>query len=330
MTLIPNLKILVTGGAGFVGCNLVRALVNNYNAQVTVLDDLFTGNLDNLVGVEHDFVLGSVEDKDLVSACVKGKDIVFHLASRNIIISNINPREDLNVNVGGSFNVFEACLQHAVKRVVYTSTSSVYGNPKELPIVEGDAKSYLNFYSASKYSAEVYAKTFFEVFKLPVTTVRYSNVYGKAQSPVNPYCGVIGKFIDAALEGRPLRVHGNGKQTRDYTYIDDAVAATIAAAVSPLAIGEDYNIGTGRETTVNELAETVISLSSSSSKIESVSNRDIDNISRRCIDISKSADHLHYQPRYSLYQGLQNTIEWFCATLHKTAPAVLSGIGFLE
>lgn len=329
MNPLTNRKILVTGGAGFVGCNLVRALVKQYHAQVTVLDDLFTGDLQNLSGVEHTFIPGSVEDKVLVSDCVKDKDVVFHLASRNIIISNSNPREDLNVNVGGSFNVLEACLEHHVNRVVYSSTSSIYGDPQQLPIAEEDRKNFLNFYSASKFSAEVYAKTFFEVFKLPVSIVRYSNIYGQAQSPSNPYCGVIGKFIDAALLGQPLKVHGNGKQTRDYTYIDDAVAATIAAAIYPQAIGQEYNIGTGRETSVNELAETVIALTGSGSKIYNVSNRDIDNISRRCIDISKSQSHLQYQPQFSLYKGLENTIAWFCAKMHKGLPAKLPGIAFL-
>lgn len=330
MNSLTNRKILVTGGAGFVGSNLVRALVKQYEAQVTILDDLFTGDLQNLVGVEHKFVPGSVEDKALVNDSVKGMDVVFHLASRNIIISNSNPREDLNVNVGGSFNVFEACLQHGVKRVVYTSTSSVYGNPQTLPVAEEDRKSFLNFYSASKYSAEVYAKTFFEVFGLPVTIVRYSNIYGRAQSPSNPYCGVIGKFIDAALFEQPLKVHGNGAQTRDYTYIDDAIAATMAAAIYPQAIGQEYNIGTGRETSVNELAETVIALTGSSSKIQSVSNRDIDNISRRCIDISKSVSHLQYKPQFSLYEGLQNTVAWACAEMQKAVPAALPGITFLQ
>ncbi|MDB5207175.1 MAG: NAD-dependent epimerase/dehydratase family protein [Flavisolibacter sp.] len=330
MNPLTNRKILVTGGAGFVGSNLVRVLVQQYNAQVTILDDLFTGDLQNLVGVEHTFMLGSVEDKALVNDCVKDMDAVFHLASRNIIISNSNPREDLNVNVGGSFNIFEACQKHGVKRVVYTSTSSVYGDPQKLPVAEEDAKRFLNFYSASKFSAEVYANTFFKVFNLPVTTVRYSNIYGRAQSPLNPYCGVIGKFIDAALLGQPLKVHGDGKQTRDYTYIDDAVSATIAAAIYPQAIGEEYNVGTGRETSVNELAETVIALTGSTSKIETVSNRDIDNISRRCIDISKSESHLQYKPQYSLYKGLENTIAWFSNALHRATPAVLPGIAFLS
>jgi UDP-glucose 4-epimerase len=324
MTTLRNKNILVTGGAGFVGSNLVKTLVQQHGAQVTVLDDLFTGCEENLTGIPHEFVHGSVEDKGLVSQTVKGMDIVFHLAARNIIISNNNPREDLNVNVGGTFNVFEACLEHNVERVVYTSTSSIYGNPKKLPIQEGDAKSFLNFYSAGKYSAEVYARTFYEVFQLPVSIVRYSNVYGSNQSPTNPYCGVIGKFMESALTGKPLKVHGDGGQTRDYTYIDDAVGATIAAALYPQAIGQDYNIGTGTETSVLELARMVIELTGSTSVIRHVDNRDIDNIRRRRIDISKSVKELHYTPEYNIEKGLKATVSWFLQTISKTAAGIFT------
>jgi UDP-glucose 4-epimerase len=176
---------------------------------------------------------------------------------------------------------------------------------------EEDRKSFVNFYSASKYSAEVYARTFFEVFNLPVTVLRYSNVYGPNQAPINPYCGVIGKFIASALADEPLKIYGNGMQTRDYTYVDDAVNATIAAAIHPEAVGEDYHIGTGCETTVNQLAHSILKITESNSGIEHVSNRDIDNISRRSIDINKAITDLNYQPHYSIAEGLKKTVNWF-------------------
>lgn len=307
---LQHKDILVTGGAGFVGTNLVRTLALKYNANVTVLDNLFNGNNENLAGVRHQFVLGSIEDKALVNECVKGKDLVFHLASLNINVSNYDPREDLNVNVGGSYNVFEACLKHKVGRVVFSSSSSIYGNPQSLPVQEADPKSFLNFYSASKYSAEVYAKTFHEVFGLPITILRYSNIYGDYQTPANPYCGVIGKFIAAALAGEPLKVHGDGLQTRDYTYIDDAVNATIAAALCPQAVGEDYNIGTGRQSSVMEIANAIIQLTKSRSAIRHVENRDIDNIRNRCICISKAMDDLQYRPAFTMEEGLRATVQW--------------------
>lgn len=329
MQSLTNKRILVTGGAGFVGSNLVKTLVNQYGAKVKVLDDLFTGSLDHLKGVDFEFIKGSVEDSKLVEKCVENTDIVFHLASRNIIVSNKNPREDLNVNVKGSFNVFEACLKHHVARVVYTSTSSIYGEPERIPISEDDRKSYLNFYSASKFSAEVYAKTFFEVFHLPVSILRYSNVYGPNQLPANPYCGVIGKLLSAAIAGEPLRIHGSGYQTRDYTYIDDAVNATIAAAMQPEAIGEDYNIGTGSETSVNELANIILEITQSNSVIKYVNNRDIDNISRRSININKAIRDLRYKPQHNISEGLKKTLNWFLKTYQASSLGIVMTAGIL-
>jgi UDP-glucose 4-epimerase len=324
MTNLKNKKILVTGGAGFIGSNLVKKLIEKYNAEVTVLDDLFTGDIRFLNGLDYEFVHGSVEDAALVNDCIEGKNIVFHLAARNIIVSNQNPREDLNVNVGGSFNVFESCLLHNIERVVYTSTSSIYGNPKKLPICERHKKSFLNFYSASKFSAETYAKTFFEVFGLPVSIIRYSNVYGDNQSPSNSYCGVIGKFMEAAILNKPISIHGNGTQTRDYTYIEDAIDATIAAAISLKAIGKDYNIGTGKETSVNELAQHIIKFTGSHAPIVHVDNRDIDNIERRRIDITKSTLDLQYKPLFTIQQGLSKTVKWFTETLEKATTSILA------
>lgn len=323
MRSLTNKRILVTGGAGFVGSNLVKTLVHHCGARVRVVDDLFTGSLDHLKGVDYEFVQGTIEDERLVDRAVDGMEVVFHLASRNIIVSNTNPREDLNVNVKGSFNVFEACMKHRVARVVYSSTSSVYGEPDTVPIREPDRKSFLNFYSASKFSAEVYARTFFEVFGLPVTVLRYSNVYGPNQQPLNPYCGVIGKFIAAAVNNEPLKIHGDGRQTRDYTYIDDAVNATIAAAIYPDAVAEDYNIGTGHETTVNELAEAILKITRSDSVIMHVNNRDIDNISRRAIDISKASSDLHYKPQHSIIDGLKKTVSWFVESVQGASLSLL-------
>jgi UDP-glucose 4-epimerase len=324
MTNLANKKILVTGGAGFIGSNLVKKLIEKYNAEVTVLDDLFNGDVNHLKELDYEFIHGSVEDASLVNECIQGKDIVFHLAARNINVSNQNPREDLSVNVGGSFNVFEACLLHNVERVVYTSTTSIYGNSQKLPICEDDNKNFLNFYSASKFSAETYAKTFFEVFNLPVTIIRYSNVYGVNQSPANAYCGVIGKFIEAALLNNPIHIHGNGRQTRDYTYIEDAIDATIAAAISPKAIGNDYNIGTGVETSVNELAQYIIKITRSKSAVAHIDNRDIDNIQRRYLDITKSTLNLQYTPSFTIQRGLSKTIEWFTRYLEDIGTNVVA------
>jgi UDP-glucose 4-epimerase len=302
---------LVTGGSVFVGSNLVRSLIQKYNSRITVLDDLFTGNLDHLKDLDFEFVKGTVEDASLLNDLTKNKDVVFHLAARNIIVSNKNPREDLGVNVIGSFNVYDACLKNSVERVVYSTTSSIYGNPTSIPVSEDDRKSFLSFYSASKFSGEVYAKAFYEVFDLPVTIVRYSNVYGYNQSPSNPYCGVIGKFIDRALKNESLQIHGDGEQTRDFTFIDDAIEATVAAAIYEKGLGNVYNVGTGIESSVNQLAKHILELTNSKSLIENIDKRDIDNIRRRVVNIEHTRHDLKYQPMVPLWQGLSKTIDWY-------------------
>ncbi|MFN8610492.1 MAG: NAD-dependent epimerase/dehydratase family protein [Vulcanimicrobiota bacterium] len=300
-------NVLVTGGAGFVGSNLVRRLCG-MGCHVTVLDDLFTGDRAFLHGLELDFVEGSVVDIPLLMRLAEGKDVIFHLACRNIIISRQMPRQDLEVNAVGTFNVLEAAQQKGVGRVVYTSTASVYGNPQYIPVLEHEQPKFLSFYSSSKYAGESYAHAFFEMFGVPMTIVRYSNVYGPNQSPKNPYCGVIGKFLTNALAGAPLSIHGDGEQTRDYTYVDDAVEATISAATHPKAVGEVYNIGTEVETSVNRLAELIVKATGSASEILYVDKRDIDNVRRRALSISKIRSHLRFSPQVSLKKGLELTL----------------------
>lgn len=312
---LKNKKILVTGGAGFVGSNLVRSLLALGNT-VTILDDFFTGRDEFISDLDCEIIKGTVADANVVSNAVEGKDIVFHLAARNIIVSNSKPREDLEVNVVGTFNVFEACKKFGVQRVVYSSTASVYGNPKILPIPEEGEKLFLSFYSASKFSGEVYANAFYEVFGLPVTVIRYSNVYGYNQSPENPYCGVIGKFLFSAIKNEPISIHGDGEQTRDFTFIDDAIWATIQAAVVPRAIGQTYNIATGVDVSVNNLAKEILHATGSRSEVRNIDRRDIDNIRRRVLNIEKIRHELQYSPQFTLQAGLEKTFQWMQSHLN--------------
>ena len=303
------MKVVVTGGAGFVGSNLALMLRDDWGADVVVFDDLSTGVADRVDGVAE-LVVGSVTDVEKLRGTIAGADAVFHLAARNIIASSRDPLDDLAVNALGTLNLLRLCLELGVGRVVYTSTSSVYGNSKTLPVQEDTLPLFLNFYSVSKFAGEAYAQTFAHAHKLPVGVVRYSNVYGPHQSPHNPYCGVVGKFIESALKHDDLLVHGDGEQTRDFTYVADACVATLAAARAPTAVADVFNIATGVETTVNHLAETIIELTESRSRITHVPSRDIDNIRRRALNIDKAAVKLAYTPQVSLRDGLQKTIEW--------------------
>lgn len=307
--------VLVTGGLGFVGSNLVELLLGEWDCRVTVLDDLSTGNAEHLDRGTYELVEGSVTDEGLVRETIRGKDVVFHLAARNIIASTANPLDDMNVNVRGTFNVLSCCNELGVPRVVYTSTSSIYGNSKVLPVHEETLPFFLNFYSVSKFAGEAYAQTFAHAYRLPVNVVRYSNVYGPNQSDRNPYCGVVGKFISSALAGTDIVIHGDGEQTRDFTYVDDACAATLAAASDTRALGGVFNIATGVETSVNHLAATILDLTGSSSAIKHVGIRDIDNIRRRVLNIDRASVSLGYAPKFSLRDGLARTIEWYAEHL---------------
>lgn len=301
-------RVLVTGGAGFVGSMLVRRLVEA-GARVTVLDDLFTGSAEVLPTAAQ-LVVGTVEDASLVRELVGQASVVFHLAARNIIASTRDPQSDFATNIGGTLNVLMAARECSLDRVVYTGSTSIYGNPRSIPINEEDGIQPLSPYAVSKLGGENYALAFYESYGTPVSVVRYSNVFGVGQRPDNPYCGVISKFFAAAYEGRPLLVHGDGEQTRDFTYIDDAVSATMLAAVHPRAEGEVFNVGTGIETSVNALALQVAAATGREVEIQHVDRRDIDNIRRRVVSIEKARRMLRWAPQVTLAAGLRRTAEW--------------------
>ena len=310
--LFAQTRVLVTGGAGFVGANLVRGLAGE-GATLTILDDFFTGKTENLRVLEgtYELVRGSVTERGLVNELVAQHDIIFHLAARNIIASTKNPYEDFETNIGGTLNVLLAAREHQPKRVVYTSSVSIYGNPRYLPINEDDQISLLTPYAVSKYSGEGYCRAFYESYEVPVVVVRYSNVYGRGQDPTNPYCGVVSKFMARASAGISPTIHGDGQQTRDFTYVEDAVEATMIAGLSAKAEGEVFNVGTGIETTVNTLAQGVLELYGLTLKPEHIDRRDIDNIRRRVLNIEKIRRVLRWTPSVTLADGLRLTREWF-------------------
>ncbi len=306
---LENRRVLVTGGAGFVGSNLVRRLLRE-GARVTVLDDLFTGRLENLPESGFEFVHGSVCDAALVDKVVAEHPIIFHAAARNIVVSTRNPREDFETNIGGTLNVLMAARASKVERVLYTSSTSVYGNPRYLPINEDDRLSLLTPYAVSKLGGENYCMAFYESYGLPTTAVRYSNIYGPGQDPANPYCGVVAKFIEALFAGRPPVIHGDGNQTRDFTFVADAVEATVMAATSDRSLGEVFNVGTGVETRVNELVAALIKVTGANVEPVHSDRRDIDNIRRRVVNIEKTRRVVRWVPEVTLEEGLRRTVEW--------------------
>jgi UDP-glucose 4-epimerase len=304
-------RLLVTGGLGFVGSNIVEAAVAE-DARVTVLDDLSAGRVANIVdGVEYRFVEGSVADSELVYRLVRESDYVAHLAARNIITSTKNPVDDCETNIRGTLNVLMAARRHGVQRMVYTSSASVYGNSKHLPVSEDETPRTFSPYSVSKLAGENYCYAFYESYGLPVACLRYSNVYGPKQTITNPCCGVVSRFIAAAMRGEPLPIHGDGQQTRDFTYVDDAVDATLLALVSSKSEGLIFNVGTGVESPVLQVAREVCTATGSPLRVEHIDRRDIDNIRRRVLNIELIRTRLRWQPQTALPLGVKRTVEWY-------------------
>lgn len=308
--------VLVTGGAGFVGSNLVHRLIYE-GATVSVMDDLSTGTRENLKDVQNDInLIQRSIDFDTNFAILPEFDIIFHLAAKSIIASIKDPWTDLVTNIGGTMNVL-TYYSHA-ERIVYTSSASVYGNPRYLPINEDDQINLLTPYAVSKYAGEGYCMAFYESHFTPVTILRLSNVYGKYQRPENPYCGVVAKFMSSIKNGIPMQIHGTGQQTRDFTYVNDVVDALLLAGECPRAIGEVFNIASGVETSVESLAESLICFYTEDEfgsrlnfpPIEHIDRRDIDNISRRTLNIEKARRKLGWSPKTQLWEGLAKTWEW--------------------
>ena len=316
---IKGKKILVTGGLGFVGHNLVKTLLNDYGCKIILVDNCANSS-EALLGEDIkkvEFHKISVLDTDKLFPLLKNVNYIFHLACKQISASGTDPLDDLRVNAESTLLLLEYIRHNelpALERFVYTSSCSVYGSSTRLPICEDDATYVLSNYAATKLLGENYALIYNKAYDIPTSSVRYSNVYGFGQSPRNPYCGVLGKFVHNALTGQHLAIFGDGEQTRDYTFITDAVSATILAAVHPKAIGDVFNVGTGTETSVNTLAK-LINKKVGDLSIENVAERDIDNIRRRSIDIEKIHQRLGWSPKINMQKGIDLTIDWYKSTL---------------
>lgn len=312
---IRGKKVLVTGGLGFVGHNLVKTLVNNYDCEVIVVDNCINSS-ESTIGEVRDkvrFEKISVLDTSKLFPLLEGVNYFFHLACIQIAASGNNPLLDMQVNAQSVLQIMEYLRYNpspSLKNFIYTSSCSVFGSSSRLPANENDPTRVLSNYAATKLLGEHYTLIYNRNYEIPVSVVRYSNVYGYGQSPRNPYCGVLGKFVHNALSGLPLTIFGDGEQTRDYTFITDAIDATILAAVHPMAYGDVFNVGTCVETSVNRLVS-IISNYVPGCVVNNIPERDIDNIRRRMIDIEKIHQRLGWAPKVGMQKGIELTIDWY-------------------
>jgi nucleoside-diphosphate-sugar epimerase len=313
---INNKKVLVTGGLGFVGHNLVVSLLKDYNCKVIVVDNCENSS-PKILGdylSEIEFHKISVLDSEKLFPLLDDVNYIFHLACIQIAASSKEAINDLRVNAESTLNILEYIRHNKPKkleRFVYTSSASVYGSSiNNLPARENGSVAPLSHYAATKLLGETYTLLYNKLYDIPVSCVRYSNVYGYGQSPKNPYCGVLGKFIHNVINNQKSLIFGDGTQTRDYTFITDAINATILSAVHPHALGDMFNVGTGTETSVNELYS-LISKQYPDSELEHIAERDIDNIRRRFVDIEKIHQRLGWTPRMNMEKGIEETINWY-------------------
>jgi len=306
------LKCLVTGGAGFIGSHLVAALVERGD-EVRVLDDLSTGSLANLDAVRDriEWIEGDVRDLATVRRAVDGVEVVFHEAALASVTRSIeNPAATHEVCVTGTLNVLLAARDAGVRRVVYAASSSAYGGCGKLPNSEEHVPEPLSPYAAAKLAGEHYCAAFYHVFGLETVRLRYFNVFGPRQDPNSPYSAVIPLFITAMLAGRPPTVHGDGLQSRDFTYVSNVVHANLLAAEAPAAAGRLYNVATGRRANLLELIRTLNELLGTEIKPVHTDPRPGD-VRHSQADISRAEKELGYSVQVELREGLRRTLEFY-------------------
>ncbi len=312
------MRILVTGGAGFIGSNLVEHLLEKPGVElVRVMDNLATGSQANIESFKDhprfEFLEGDIRDFNTCTLAAKGIDLISHQAALGSVPRSINdPLTSNDVNITGTLNIFNAAKEQGIKRVVYAASSSTYGDHPGLPKVEDQIGNPLSPYAVTKYVNELYAKVFSNVYGLNTIGLRYFNVFGPRQNPKGPYAAVIPLFIKAVLDNEPPVINGDGENSRDFTFVANAVLANDRALFSgnAQALNQVYNIAYGERTSLNEIFEMIKEIAGSDLAPKYGPDRAGD-VKHSLADISKAKTLLDYQPAYSVREGMKIAFEWY-------------------
>lgn len=304
------MKYLVTGGAGFIGSHLTRYLVSQGH-EVSVLDNLSTGKHRNLEGLPVKLIIGDVRHFACVESVVQGQDAVFHQAALSSVSRSMaDPVSTHEVNATGTLNVLEACRRAGVKRLVYASSSSVYGNTEVLPKEETMTTTPLSPYAMSKMMGEQYAQLYWRLHGLESVGLRYFNVFGPNQDPNSEYAAVIPKFVQGLLRQQPIRIFGDGLQTRDFTYVANVVQANVAACESPLAAGQVINVACGKRWSLMELVDQLETEMKCQASIEFSPSRAGD-VKHSQASLVRAKELLGFSPRVEFEEGIKQTVAWY-------------------
>lgn len=312
------MRILVTGGAGFIGSNLVEHLLKKPGVDlVRVLDNLATGNIKNVEEFESnpkfEFVQGDIRDYEICLKACDTVDLISHQAALGSVPRSINdPLTTNEVNITGTLNIFTAAKERKIRRVVYAASSSTYGDHPGLPKTEDKIGNPLSPYAVTKYVNELYAKVYADVYGLQSIGLRYFNVFGPKQNPAGAYAAVIPLFIKAVLDNEPPTINGNGEHSRDFTFVANAVHANECALFTDNvnAVNQVYNIAYGSQTSLNELFETIKEIAGSDLAPKYGPERRGD-VKHSLADISKSKNLLQYNPKVNIREGLKIAFEWY-------------------
>lgn len=305
-------RYLVTGGAGFIGSNLAEALVNQGH-QVRILDNFSTGKPENIAGFKDkvELIIGDIRYLNTVLEAMEGVDYVLHQAALPSVPRSIEtPLESNDVNCNGTLNILYAAKKLGVKRVVAAASSSAYGDTPTLPKVETMKPMPLSPYAVNKLAGELYCSVFYKVYGLETVALRYFNIFGRRQDPNSYYSAVIPKFIKMFLNEQPPTINGDGKQSRDFTYIDNVINANLLACKAPDASGHVFNIACGDRIDLNDLAAHLRELVGASVQPVHGPDRPGD-VKHSLADISLARKLLGYEPQVTVHEGLKRTVDWF-------------------
>lgn len=312
---IRNSTILITGGAGFIGSYLAEELLKYSPGKIIILDNLIRGSFENMKEFINDpaveFIEGDIKKESLLEKCISQSDYIFHMAALRINACAADPADGFETMVRAPFVIAELSRKYKVKKIIYSSSASVYGLAQNFPTTEND-NPYDNqtFYGAAKLFGEQLFRSYKFMYGLDYVALRYFNVYGPRMDTDGKYTEVMIKWLDCIRDGKAPVIHGDGSTSMDFVYVKDVAEANVAALLSEIT-DENFNIGNSRETSLKELLEMMIKINSSNIKPEYLESNTVNPVSRRLSDNSKAKHLLNYSPRTILEQGLKELCDWY-------------------